>query len=174
MDEVRIIEDLYLYTAAISAINIASYLMLSDIGQNSHLLNDANEEHVTQAMILLRDLSYKLSHEGFIETVIRINRGTACMIDDIKDQREIYLANMSILHQQLKKKWIYVDGNDAERMLESEKTLASLVADLPEAVYHDRYLHEIEVYWRRYSGRTEARHYEDAWEYVAGRHLRLE
>ena len=37
-----------------------------------------------------------------------------------------------------------MDENDAEKMPETEKTLENPVADLPEAVYHDKYLHEIE------------------------------
>lgn len=106
----------------------------------------------------------------------------SAMSAEIRDQREKYEENMSILLAQTMKKMrreseerggsfdytvrrLGKDGMDAAR------ALGSLVGERPTAAFHAGYLSEIARYWRRWAGTAEARMYEEVWTYVSGRVL---
>ena len=106
-----------------------------------------------------------------------ILKASSRALDVLAHEKAQYLRNLRIFHQVLQRQLSELQtihgsmetvgafiGNG---VLETSNKLWLLVRESPEERVHDRYLVDIQRYWRRFAGKEAARGLEDGWVYLA-------
>ena len=106
-----------------------------------------------------------------------VQKASLRALDVLAEQKAQYLRNMRIFHQELQKQLseLHLDHDSMDTVaaiigdgvLQTSNKLWFLVGELPEERVQEKYLVEIQRYWRRFGGKEAASGFEDGWVYLA-------
>ena len=154
---------------------------------------DRSEQPVPQRTIdtvasLLPPLGQDVTTEQKTGLLQVVQKACTCALDVLANEKAQYLRNMRIFQQLMQRRinelrdiqqqdrhredvrgnpLVAVGSLIGDGVLQTSNRLDLLVDGMPEERAHERYLADIQRYWRRFSGREGARGFEDGWVYLA-------